>query len=477
MLFNSLQFAVFFVIVYGLYLLLDHKWQNRMLLLASYVFYGAWDWRFLALLFFSTLYNFGWGLAIHKTPDVRRQRLFLILAVFGNLAVLGFFKYFHFFQQNLICLLNFCGLSLHPVFLNIILPLGISFYTFQAMSYVLDIYRRQMIPTEKFFDFALFVAFFPQLVAGPIERAKNLLPQIQHPRHLTMEKFFEGAHLVLWGLFLKVYIGDNLAKIVDPIFTPGLAVNGAAVLVGTYAFCFQAFCDFAGYSKMARGLAKMMGIEIMVNFRLPYFVTNPQAFWNHWHISLSSWVRDYIYFPVFASLQRIRGTSKVYIAVMVAMILMGLWHGAAWNFVLWGVYNGLAIVIYTVLRPKVFKWVTPRNPVLKNVWLAVRILWMFQVSAVGMLIFRSAGYGHMMVLLRTLFFRFHWEPQHGDILLKVVLFIAPLLVIQVGKFVTGDLRFLYRRHWVLKTYAYSLMTYLLLGWGVFTAERFIYFQF
>ena len=295
MLFNTLQFAIFFIIVYSLYLLFNHKWQNWMLLVASYIFYGAWDWRFLSLIFISTILDYICGLQIYKSRYLKRKRLFLFFSVFGNLAILGFFKYFNFFATNLQELLKIFGFSIHPHFLHIILPIGISFYTFQTMSYTIDIYRGRMAPTKKFFDLALFVAFFPQLVAGPIERAKHLLPQILVPRKLSLDKFYEGCYLIFWGLFQKVFIADNLAKIVDPVFAGNSPYNGIQVILALYAFAFQILCDFSGYSNIARGLGKCMGFDIMVNFNLPYFSTNPREFWRRWHISLSTWLRDYLY--------------------------------------------------------------------------------------------------------------------------------------------------------------------------------------
>ena len=213
MLFNSFEFAVFFILVFSLYLFLSHKWQNRMLLVASYIFYGWWDWRFLFLIFTSTVLDYICGLKIYKTNDTKKRKLFLFFSIFGNLSILGFFKYFNFFAHSLQALISRFGFFIQPRFLSIILPVGISFYTFQTMSYTIDIYRREMRPTKKFFDFALFVAFFPQLVAGPIERARRLLPQILAPRKLNLDKFYEGCYLIFWGLFQKIFIADNLAKI------------------------------------------------------------------------------------------------------------------------------------------------------------------------------------------------------------------------------------------------------------------------
>ncbi|MBL4889968.1 MAG: MBOAT family protein, partial [Candidatus Lindowbacteria bacterium] len=272
MVFNSLQFVCFFLVVYSLYLMLGHRAQNRMLLVASYVFYGAWDWRFLSLIIVSTILDYTCGLKIYNSSAQKKRRLYLSVSLFGNLSILGFFKYYDFFAQNLVVLLEQFDFSVQPHLLHVILPVGISFYTFQTMSYTIDIYRKEMKPTKKFLDFALFVSFFPQLVAGPIERAKRLLPQILAPRKLELERIYQGCYLIFWGLFLKIFVADNMAALVDPVFSSsGEHYNGVKVLLATYAFAFQIFGDFAGYSNMAIGLGKVMGFDLMLNFNLPYF--------------------------------------------------------------------------------------------------------------------------------------------------------------------------------------------------------------
>ncbi|MBU0755520.1 MAG: MBOAT family protein, partial [Planctomycetes bacterium] len=265
MLFNSLEFGLFFFVVFSLYLALNHKLQNRLLLVASYFFYGAWDWRFLSLIVVSTILDFFCGIGIYEADSDKKRKLLLYLSVSGNLFILGFFKYFNFFTQSLQDLLGYFGVTAQGHFLHIVLPVGISFYTFQTMSYTIDIYRRRMKPTRRFLDFGLFVAFFPQLVAGPIERASSLLPQILAPRQVTLEKFYGGCHLIFWGLFQKVFVADNLARVVDPVFNANSPQSGVVVLLSLYAFAFQIFCDFAGYSNIARGLGRVMGFELMVN--------------------------------------------------------------------------------------------------------------------------------------------------------------------------------------------------------------------
>jgi len=298
MLFNSLQFAIFFLIVYSLYLVLKCEWQNRVLLLASCIFYAAWDWKFLSLIFISISTDYFCSIAIRGSDNEKIKKWLLILSIAVNLSILGLFKYFNFFSANLTQLINLFGFSVQPYTINIILPIGISFYTFKTMSYTIDVYTGKIEPARNYLDYALFVIFFPLLLAGPIMRAGDLLPQIASPRKLSLNKFYEGSYLIFWGLFQKIFIADNLAKIVNLIFGSKPPYEGVEVLITIYAFAFQIFCDFAGYSNIARGLGKCMGFDIMVNFNLPYFATNPQDFWQRWHISLSNWFRDYLYYPI-----------------------------------------------------------------------------------------------------------------------------------------------------------------------------------
>ena len=398
MLFNSLLFAFFFILVYILYRFLNHKWQNKILLAASYVFYGAWDWRFLSLIIISTVLDYFCGLKIHGAINEKKRKFFVSLSIIGNLSILGFFKYFDFFAANLKNLLDCFGFSVQPHFLNIILPIGISFYTFQTMSYSLDIYRRKMAPTKDFLDFALFVAFFPQLVAGPIERAKNLLPQISRPRTITYDNYITGGWLILRGYFKKIVIADSLAIIVNDVYQTPAAVPCLLCLLATYAFAFQIYCDFSGYSDIARGLAKLMGIDIMQNFNQPDLARNPREFWQRWHISLSTWLRDYLYIPLGGNHH---GRFNTYRNLMIAMLLGGLWHGAAWTFVVWGFYQGILLIIHRyVFFDHIIK-------VKKNVFtdIASRIL-MFHLVCLGWMIFRANSLGQFLLFIRQIFFDF-----------------------------------------------------------------------
>jgi D-alanyl-lipoteichoic acid acyltransferase DltB (MBOAT superfamily) len=299
-LFNSYIFWIFFLAVFALYSLNRRlRWQNSVLLVASYVFYGFWDWRFLGLLFISTVIDFYVARALERTPEEDRRKALLAVSLGANLGILGVFKYLGFFTESMVELLNALGVQSSLNVLEVLLPVGISFYTFQTMSYTIDVYRRQLPATSNFFDFALFVSFFPQLVAGPIERASKLLPQLLQPRTPSNSAFAEGFYLVLLGLFKKIVIADNMAPIVNAVFSRDVAtLSGAEVLVGVYAFAFQIYGDFSGYTDIARGVAKWLGFDLMLNFRMPYFAVSPSDFWGRWHISLSSWLRDYLYIPL-----------------------------------------------------------------------------------------------------------------------------------------------------------------------------------
>ena len=476
MLFNTLQFAVFFIIVYSLYLVSNHRWQNRLLLLASYIFYGAWDWRFLSLIWISTVLDYFCGIIIDESGNIRKKRVFLFLSVFGNLSILGFFKYFDFFAVNLHDLMKLFNISLDPVFLKLVLPVGISFYTFQTMSYTIDIYYGQLKPTRKFFDFALFVAFFPQLVAGPIERAKHLLPQVLKKRDVTLDKFYEGCYLILWGLFLKVFVADNLAKIVDPVFSAGPPYNGVKVMIALYAFAFQIFGDFAGYSNIARGLGKCMGFDIMINFNLPYFSTNPSEFWRRWHISLSSWLRDYLYIPLGGSR---KGSFITYRNLALTMLLGGLWHGAAWTFVIWGAYQGILLMVYRAFSPILKKIGEPSNIISRKVWRVLRVVLFFQLVCFGWLIFRAQYHGQIFEMTKSIFTNFHIEHGIGikRDFIWLLFFILPLGIIQFFQFVKDDLMAVYKTNVLVKAAVYVIVAYLMIIYGVSGGNEFIYFQF
>ena len=488
--FNSFDFAVFFVIVFSLYWLLQ-RWrsrglraQNSILLVASYFFYGYWDWRFLSLIFISTLVDYIAGLKMQHAIELggpeghRKKRLWLVVSLVKSLGLLGFFKYYNFFTASLTAALAPIGIDASILRLGIVLPVGISFYLFQTMSYTIDIYRGNMKPVRGltgFLDFALFVSFFPQLVAGPIERASALLPQVRARRHFNPRQFGDGLHLIFWGLFEKVFVADNLARFVDTIFHKGADPTGFAVIAGVWAFAFQIYCDFAGYSDIARGAAKCLGFELRLNFDHPYIAKNPSDFWRRWHISLSTWLRDYLYIPLGGNRG---GKIKTYRNLALTMLLGGLWHGAAWNFVFWGAYQGAVLMIHRALSPLLARLRIPLAAPLRWLWHLVRVLFMFQVICIGWLFFRASHHtaGQIWDLLRRAF------TLAGDVdwalLLPLAKFAGPLLLIDLLQ-VAARRAELHRLAFIpvyVKCVAYTVLFYLLAFYGA-AAQSFIYFQF
>jgi D-alanyl-lipoteichoic acid acyltransferase DltB (MBOAT superfamily) len=475
MFFNSLIFLGFITVVFLVYPRLRLRGQNVSLLVASYVFYGYWDWRFNFLLLISTVVNFWVGQRIDTSNDQKQRKLLLFISVAVNLGILGFFKYFNFFIDSAGSLLLAIGFEPHLPVLRVILPVGISFYTFQTMSYTIDIYRGKLEPTENFIDFALFVSFFPQLVAGPIERAKNLLPQISKPRHMTRENVLSGLNLVLLGFFKKVAIADTLAPIVENIFASPEGMSSGQLWTGVYAFTFQIYGDFSGYTDIARGIARILGFELMENFNAPYLSRNITEFWRRWHISLSSWLKDYLYIPLGGNR---RGRARTYTNLTITMFLGGLWHGAAWNFGVWGLLHGIYLAGHRmILREKKpdLSW-----PGTFNGWAGdiIKIFLTFHLVALTWVLFRSPDFPSALVYLKGLF-RFH---QVTD-LSAAVLFAGSLMIaLDVAQTWSRSHTWLTDRHEV-RIVRYSVAQLLFVS--VLTASiahiqtitPFIYFQF
>ena len=469
MLFNSLDFLLFFVFFFSIYLLLRHKWQNILLIVASCLFYAFWNWKFLFLMFFSISTDFICAKHMARCDRPRTRKALLFTSVGVNLAILGFFKYSNFFATNLIDALKVLGMaspSAHWA-IRVILPLGISFYTFEAISYVVDVYRRTVKPAAHYWDYVLFVIFFPHLIAGPIMRAKSFLPQVATPRRISWEGFYEGCYYFFWGLFEKMFVADNLARIVDPVFNGAQPARGADILLALYAFSFQIFCDFDGYSNMARGLGKMMGFDLAINFQWPYFSKNPREFWQRWHITLSSWLRDYIYIPLGGN----RGSGlRININLMLTMLLGGLWHGANWTFVLWGFYHGCLIVAYRVFGQ------SGQDQTRKSVqWIQAIVF--FHCVAFGWLLFRAHDLAQAQGFVREMAFHMKAGPETFLTLQKFLLTAMPLLVVQMMQYRRNDLLWAHRLPWILKPLFFAALAYCILGWGVLRPETFIYFQF
>ncbi len=485
MLFNSFQFAYFFAILFPTYWALRryHKVQTLLLLLAGYFFYACWEPKFLALLVFSTVMDFACGLAVDRIEAPRKRKLFVALSMVLNLGMLGYFKYVNFFAASLKLALARAGMDVPLWHIEVVLPIGISFYTFQSMSYVIDVYRKDIKPTKNLIEFATFVSFFPHLVAGPIMRPTTLLPQIQSPRKFNIDQFYQGCYLIFWGLTKKVVVADNLAPIVNDLFGRWQTIDGGLALLAIYAFAFQIYCDFSGYTDAARGIAKCLGIELALNFNLPYFATSPQEFWGRWHISLSKWLQDYLYIPLGGSRG---GLFLTYRNLLLTMIIGGLWHGAAWTFVLWGCYQGLILVGHRLARPLLAR-VVPANPVDAACWKAVRILATFHMVCFGWLIFRSTGsppeikigaytgVEQLVGMLEAIVYR--PAIPAASYILPVMIAILPLLLVQFAQFASKDLEIVARTPWYVRSVFYTLCFYAFVLGGEFGGGQFIYFQF
>jgi D-alanyl-lipoteichoic acid acyltransferase DltB (MBOAT superfamily) len=403
MIFTAPEFVVFFLLFFSIYATLRGRPRKLFLLGASYFFYGSWNAKFLLLIVGSTLLDFYVGRAIARNDEPRRRRRLLALSVCGNLGVLGFFKYFNFFSASAAELLSALGLSVSPLLLEMVLPVGISFYTFQTMSYTIDIYRGRLEPTESLLDFSMFVAFFPQLVAGPIERARHLLPQLAH---LDRPAIAGGWTLLALGAFKKAVIADNIAPLVAATYSAPDLVYAPALWLGTYAFAIQIYCDFSGYSDIAVGLGRLMGIEVVQNFRSPYAAAGPRELWTRWHISLSSWLRDYLYVPLGGNRGRPWRTAGNLFATM---LLGGLWHGAAWNFVLWGAYHGVLLMVFRSAPLQRTLEPLRRSRASRIASTVIRRLIFFHLVCLGWALFRAQSLADCLTLWRKLLDVRQWQ--------------------------------------------------------------------
>lgn len=408
MLFNSFEFAIFLPIVFLLYWFIFNKTiklQNFFLLIVGYVFYGWWDWRFLFLIAFSTIFDFIIGIQLNRTTNDQKRKWLFIASCIVNIGFLGFFKYFNFFIDNFILAFESVGYHIPPISLKIILPVGISFYTFQSLSYTTDIYRRKMLPTTDFISFAAFISFFPQLVAGPIERAFHLLPQFHIKREFNIAQAVIGMRQILWGLFKKIVIADTLATYVDQIFASHNTLPGSTLLLGAIYFSVQIYCDFSGYSSIAIGTARLFGFSLLQNFNYPYFSSSVSEFWRKWHISLTSWFKDYIYIPMGGNRSSL---NKTIFNTLFVFALSGFWHGANWTFIIWGLLNGLFIIPNLFFKNK--------NTSSKTSLLGIiRMIYTFLLITFTWIFFRSVNVSEAFKYIDGLFSKslFTYPIQHG----------------------------------------------------------------
>ncbi len=473
MLFNSFDFLWFFLIVLGVYWTLPDRPRKLWLLGASCVFYACWDWRLLGLLWVTIALDYGVARGLEATGSPGWRKLLITLSCVTNLGILAYFKYAGFFAESARRFAAWGGLELPDWSVDVILPVGISFYTFQSMSYSLDVYRRQMPALKSLFDYALYVTLFPQLVAGPIERGCHLATQVLRPTRFSWDAASEGSWLILKGLFKKAVLADNLAPIVDQVFA-STAPTGPEVMLGVYAFAFQIYGDFAGYTDMARGIGKWLGYELMLNFRLPYFAVDPSDFWRRWHISLSTWLRDYLYVPLGGNRGGMLFTCR---NLMLTMLLGGLWHGANWTYVVWGAYHGLLLVVFRLwtMRPYATH-VSVGAERRHDAWWLIRVIVMFHLTCFGWLLFRAVSLtqvGEMLAAAGT------WSVSTGFAadLWQVSLLIVPVVCCQLLEEVTGEQELIPRLSWLPRSLAYAGLVLAILGLGNFGGREFIYFQF
>ena len=482
MLFSSIDFAIFLPIVFILYWFLTNnnlRRQNFLIVAASYLFYGWWDWRFLSLILFSTIIDYSIGLKLEKEKNQKKRKILLWASIAVNLGFLGFFKYYNFFLDNFITAFSIFGTEIKANSLNIILPVGISFYTFQTLSYSIDVYKRKLEPTNDFIAFSAFVSFFPQLVAGPIERAKNLLPQFYKKRTFNYLKSVDGMRQILWGLFKKIVIADNCAEFANQIFNNSGDMNGSTLVIGALFFTFQIYGDFSGYSDIAIGTSRLFGFDLMQNFNFPYFSRNIAEFWRRWHISLSTWFRDYLYIPLGGS----RGGSWMKIRnTFIIFIVSGFWHGANWTFIIWGLLNAIYFLplfltnnnrnnLETIAQGKLL-------PSLKELSF---MLLTFGFIVFSWIFFRAENIGHALsyiseILSSSLFEIPKFEGREKA-LKTVILIVVFILMEWIGREKEYTFQIIESKSTITKyfvTYVLLLTILLFMNTG---EQEFIYFQF
>lgn len=485
MLFNSLEFLIFFPIVVGIYFAVPHRYRWILLLGASYYFYAAWRLEYLPLILLSTLVDYVAGLQMARHPERAQRRPYLILSLLTNLGLLFAFKYFNFFNDSARALFNQFNIFYDVPAFQVLLPVGISFYTFQTLSYTIDVYRGRLEPERHLGIFALFVAFFPQLVAGPIERAAHMLPQFYIRHSFDADRAISGLRLMLWGLFKKVVIADRLGLYVDAVYSSPGDWEGWPVILATYFFAIQIYCDFSGYSDVAIGAARIMGYELMENFRQPYFARSISEFWRRWHISLSTWFRDYLYIPLGGNRVSV---PRWYLNLMVVFLISGLWHGANWTFVAWGGLHGLYLVLETISRDQRLHWVERLGLNNRSALLTtLTIFLIFNLTCLAWIFFRANTIGDAVLLIRHLTplgslatINAPWLEIVANPTLEMALSLWLIVLLAVVHFVqVQQLKmplFFERPVWV-RWAAYLILALAIMNLGITEEVPFIYFQF
>lgn len=490
MLFNSLEFLIFFPIVVLVYFLIPQKMRYLWLLAASYYFYMCWNAEYALLIATSTVITWISGILISRVKTSGARKLTVAASFVLNLAILFYFKYFYFTMDNINLVRQMLGLpALVPRF-DVILPVGISFYTFQALSYTMDVYRKEVMPEKNFFRYALFVSFFPQLVAGPIERSKNLLSQVNSEHHFDYLRVRSGLLTMLWGFFLKLVIADRAAILVNTVYGAAENYSGILILLATFAFAAQIYCDFASYSVIAKGAAKVMGFELMDNFRQPYLSTSIAEFWRRWHISLSSWFKDYLYIPLGGNR---KGLVRKYFNLMIVFLVSGLWHGASWNFVIWGAIHGIYQVVGALtlsLRKFVCAVLGIDRKTTQYKWFQ-RII-TFMLASFGWIFFRSDSLSASVLIVKKIFTQLAPWTLYGGGLFSMgldgantmVLILALLVLLWVSLKENSEVRVfdkIEKSHIIVRWTAYFALLFSVLIFGIygpgFEASQFIYFQF
>ena len=471
MLFNSLEFLLFFPIVCIIYFLLGkNKFRNPFLLIASYYFYMNWKPIYAVLILTSTILTYGCGLLVEKySHDRKRQKTFLTISLLINFGILFVFKYFNFINDSIFSLLSSVGLRWTVPHLDILLPVGISFYTFQAVGYSIDVYRGSIKAERSFVTYALFVSFFPQLVAGPIERAKNLLPQFHEEHTFNPDDIYEGVKQMIWGFFMKLCVADVLGEYVDAVYNNVANHNGASLALATFFFAFQVYCDFAGYSNIAIGAARVMGYRLMQNFRQPYLSLSIKEFWRRWHISLSSWFMDYLYIPLGGN--RVKYVRHL-LNLMITFLVSGLWHGANWTFVIWGALHGIYLVLENMIRRYIY---TPQNNTFISKAFSTIVSFFFICFA--WLFFRANSIGDAFMIIKKIF------SDWGPLFTQYVVFVygAAALAILVAKDVKDcygiKMNFMHSKYLVVRYASVVFLISYILLFGALSSGAFIYFQF